>query len=78
MRTPAHDTPLGRLMTERGLSQSFLPEKLVLLSPLSTESPKEVLKALGDLLCLRWRHIWKCRKTPFTLSRQPFFQRGTS
>jgi transcriptional regulator with XRE-family HTH domain len=24
MRTPAHDTPLGRLMTERGLSQSFL------------------------------------------------------
>ena len=23
MRTPAHDTPLGRLMTERGLSQSF-------------------------------------------------------
>ena len=24
MRTPAHDTPLGRLMTERQLSQSFL------------------------------------------------------
>ena len=24
MRTPAHDTPLGRLITERGLSQSFL------------------------------------------------------
>ena len=24
MRTPAHDTPLGRLMTERVLSQSFL------------------------------------------------------
>jgi transcriptional regulator with XRE-family HTH domain len=24
MRSPAHDTPLGRLMTERGLSQSFL------------------------------------------------------
>lgn len=24
MRTPAHDTPLGRLMTERGLSQSSL------------------------------------------------------
>ena len=24
MRTPAHDTPLGRLLIERGLSQSFL------------------------------------------------------
>jgi transcriptional regulator with XRE-family HTH domain len=24
MKTPAHNTPLGRLMTERGLSQSFL------------------------------------------------------
>jgi len=47
MKTPAHNTPLGRLMTERGLSQSFLAREANVtqcfvnrVASGSTESPR--------------------------------------